>query len=261
MRDPWTDIFYYKEMMHQAWQKNDLKFEKRVLEECDKCIVVSQSIKDSFLKKSTGINADNIRIIPNGYDEDDFKEILSVKRDDFTITYTGTMSRVYQIEVFLDALQDLENAIRSSIKVRFVGEMSDEIYRKVLDRGLQETITFKKYVEHDKIPSLLTESAALLLVIPDMEGNKGILTGKLFEYLGAQRPIICIGPKDGDAACIIESCEAGKTFSYFDREGLLEYIIVLWDQWKKGGLEKYGNGMHQKYTRKNLTKSLAELFS
>ena len=57
--------------------------------------------------------------------------------------------------------------------------------------------------------------------------NEGILTGKLFEYLGSGRNIIGIGPSHGDAAAIIRECRCGDMFDYSDEAGLEKYIRLI----------------------------------
>jgi hypothetical protein len=73
----------------------------------------------------------------------------------------------------------------------------------------------------------MLKTTVLLLIIPDHQSNKSIITGKIFEYLASGKPIICLGPKDGDAAGIIRITGHGKTFSYSDSEGISEYLSSL----------------------------------
>jgi glycosyltransferase involved in cell wall biosynthesis len=73
----------------------------------------------------------------------------------------------------------------------------------------------------------MLNSSALLIIIPDHKSNKSIITGKLYEYLASGKPVICLGPPDGDAAGIIEECGHGRTFEYEDTEGISEYLKTL----------------------------------
>ena len=66
----------------------------------------------------------------------------------------------------------------------------------------------------------MMESSVLLLIIPDHYSNKSIITGKVFEYLASGKPILCIGPEDGDAADIINTSGNGKCAGYYDTEGI-----------------------------------------
>jgi hypothetical protein len=70
-------------------------------------------------------------------------------------------------------------------------------------------------------------SSVVVLIIPDHKSNKGILTGKLFEYLAAGVPILCLGPADGDAAEIISKANAGATFGYNDIKGISAFLSIV----------------------------------
>ena len=95
----------------------------------------------------------------------------------------------------------------------------------------------------------------LLLVIPEVKNNEGILTGKLFEYLAAKRPILLIGPENGDAAKIIRETESGFICNYNDCERITDVITDLFNnratEWK--------NFNSLKYSRKNLTMKLLDV--
>jgi hypothetical protein len=73
----------------------------------------------------------------------------------------------------------------------------------------------------------MADSTVLLLIIPDHQSNKSIITGKLFEYIAAGKPVICLGPLDGDAAEIINDTGHGMTFSYSDSKGISDYLSSL----------------------------------
>ena len=94
-----------------------------------------------------------------------------------------------------------------------------------------------------------------MLIIPKIENNEGILTGKLFEYLAARKPIIALGPKNGDAASIIQECAAGKTFDYSDEEGIGNYVSNLLEG--KNPIDQL-NKNYLNYSRKALTKQMIE---
>jgi hypothetical protein len=65
----------------------------------------------------------------------------------------------------------------------------------------------------------------LLLLVNNTPNSKGILTGKLFEYLSVKTPILGIGPIDGDAAIVLNEAKAGIMFNYDDLSGIKAYIL------------------------------------
>ena len=118
---------------------------------------------------------------------------------------------------------------------------------------------FNGHVSHKKSVEILRNSDISLLLIPAVANNEGILTGKLFEYLAAENPIICIGPKQGNAAAIIEKCQAGQTFEKQDIDQIAAYLEKLVAQFKRSKNIKITNQLHAQYSRRNLSKTMAEL--
>ncbi|MFM9007337.1 MAG: glycosyltransferase, partial [Bacteroidota bacterium] len=101
MRDPWTDIYYYQDLMHtQIAARADARMERQVLESADLILVVSEPIRQTFLKKSDTLNPSKFAVIPNGYDADDFQSRNRERAMNFTISYVGTLAESYHPEVF-----------------------------------------------------------------------------------------------------------------------------------------------------------------
>lgn len=260
LRDPWTDIYYYKQMYHTIWAKSiDSEYERKVLENSDAVIVVSESIRDLFKQKTKKNIENKIFVIPNGFDEDDFERNNNIESDEFLISYTGTFADIYVIDGFLEAFHNfvLEFS-KSKIKLRFIGKISESLKFKVNKLNLNDFVEFKEYLPHKDSVNELLKSSLLLLIIPKMERNEGILTGKLFEYLGSYKPILCIGPVNGNASNIISECNAGKTFDYFDSVSMLKYLkeIFLNEKERAPNIEKI-----KSFSRKNLTKIISELIN
>jgi len=223
LRDPWTDIYYYKQFYPTIISKAiDLNFEKNVLKKADKIITVGRSLKTLFSAKVPGVDR-KTEVITNGYDESDFIEVPKIIPNMFTITYVGTLSDIYPIEGLIPALKNLQVSGRDFI-LRFVGTVSEKT-KKLLQSEIPENcLEFLPYVIHSEAIKYMMGSSLLVLIIPLHQSNKSIITGKLFEYLATGKPIICLGPVEGDAAEIIASCRAGKTFAYYDSVNIAEFV-------------------------------------
>lgn len=223
LRDPWTDIYYYKQFYPTAISKAiDLKYEKNVLKRADKIITVGVSLKTLFSSKVKGMDRKTV-VITNGYDESDFKEVPKIVPKRFTITYVGTLSDIYPIEGLIPALKNLQASEKEYI-LRFVGTVSEKTKKFLQSEIPENCIEFLPYVVHSEGIRYMLDSSLLVLIIPLHESNKSIITGKIFEYLASRKPILCIGPVEGDAAEIIDSCKAGKTFAYYDSVGINEFV-------------------------------------
>ena len=261
LRDPWTDIYYYKKMNHTAIAKRlDLNYEKAVLEHADKIVVVSEFIKNMFVQKSNLINPDKIFVIPNGYDEDDFKALnTNEKSDKILIAYNGTLSNDYPIKPFIEALKAvLSEQTSLELYIQFTGSVSEEI-KKYIKNNIPNNCIFSDHVPHKKSVEILKQSDITLLLIPDVANNEGILTGKLFEYLASENPIICIGPKHGNAAAIIDKCKSGMTFNNDEVAEITLYLKQLIAKLLANQSIKITNQLNTQYSRLNLSKDMAEL--
>lgn len=261
LRDPWTDIYYYDQLYHMPFaKKTDRDFEKEVLVKADNIIVVSEAVKKQFLAKDSAVNESKFSIIPNGYDKQDFNQSKTNANNAFVITYTGTIAANYNIGPFLKAVLRLAEEMNdSNILLKFVGVVAEEYKNLIENTNLQKITEFVGHVAHAKSIQYLTQSTILFLAIPDVENNEGILTGKLFEYLGARKPIVGVGPVQGDAARIIDECGAGKMFDYHEQNEIFDYLLNIYMRWKNGDRLLTLLHKEEKYSRKSLTCELANL--
>lgn len=255
LRDPWTDIYYYNQFKHTTLARSiDRNYERRVIEQADVIVSVSEDVKRIFAEKSRKPIAAKTVVIPNGYDEEDFrmKNISAETRK--IITYTGTISEAYDVDKLLEALVRLDDKLKAELLIRFVGKIPQTVEQRFRDTGLD--IELAGYVDHPKSIEYLMRSDLLLLVIPKVENNKGILTGKFFEYMASQKPILAIGPVDGDLAKIILDTNCGRIFDYTDSGGMIRFIHNVFDP--ENQLAK--SVSTELYSRRELTRKMAGLF-
>ena len=99
------------------------------------------------------------------------------------------------------------------------------------------------------------------MLINNTPNAKGILTGKLFEYMASGRPILCIGPEDGDAAHIINETGSGTTVDYEEKEKMKSVIKDYYQKYMSGSLVSMDNPVIEKYSRKVLAGDLTALLN
>lgn len=254
LRDPWTEIFYNKELFRTKWaEKQDAKMEKLCLESADQVVVVSDAIKRSFLVKYPTA-AEKFHVIPNGYDEKDFFNIDSTeKTDSKIISYVGNLGQQYPVDGFLDAFSKVLKQ-DPAWKLQFVGNCYSGVHRLLEQKQLSDSVQFIPYVSHAEAIKYMINASVLLLIIPDIENNKGILTGKLFEYMATGNPILLIGPKDGDATSILKKNAVSITVNKQEIEKMYEF--VLHSQRMKIDVNPL---LINKFSRRNLTGEVVEL--
>ena len=255
LRDPWTDIYYYNQFYPTFISKAiDSRLEKKVLKEADRIITVGESLKVLFSSKIKGIS-EKTEIITNGYDIADFKDITVQEPSRFTITYVGTLSDIYPVGGLINALKKLRSAGKDFV-IRFVGSVSGNARKQLLSDIPETFVEFIPYVTHNEAIKFMLSSSVLVLIIPFHKSNKSILTGKLFEYIAACKPVLCIGPVDGDAAEILKKCRSGVTVDYTDIENMSEFLANYDNH---SGLP-YRIAV-ENFSRLNLTKRLVEVLS
>ena len=213
-RDPWTDIYYYDQFYPTSLARaHDASLERSVLTEADRVVTVSKDLVRLFEEKVPGVRT-RCHVLPNGYDPADFSEGLLPNNDIFTLTYTGTLTLDYPVSLVEVALEQVLSS-GAPLRLRLVGRPANEFVAAM--EALQKRYAHFQlenlgYRPHAESVHYLQTADALMLLIPDLPNNKGILTGKIFEYLGSGRPIWGFGPTDGDAQDILLQSQAGSLF-------------------------------------------------
>ncbi len=133
------------------------------------------------------------------------------------LTHSGTITATRNAPVLWEVMQEL------NIGLKIVGVMDYTVKESlkninIIDYG---------YLSHKESIQLIREAEVLLLLINNVPNNKGILTGRLYEYLAARRPIIGIGPVDGEATDTLRETGHGIMIDYDDRDGMIKYLLSL----------------------------------
>jgi glycosyltransferase involved in cell wall biosynthesis len=103
--------------------------------------------------------------------------------------------------------------------------------------GLGDRLELIPYAPRARALELQRDSEALLLLIPEAGGRgRGVLSGKVFEYLAAERPILAAVPPDGAAADLIREAGAGVVAPPDDVDALRDALAGLHATFANGGL-------------------------
>lgn len=256
LRDPWTDIYYNKEMHRTPWAKNkDLQLEKKVLETADTCITVSNGFKALFESKVSR----PYHVLTNGYDADDLKleKNSFSKSDKFVIVYVGTIAESYQPSSFFKVLSELT----LDYEFRIAGNVPGQLLQKMEYGNKKANVNLLGYVPHSEIHKELVHADVLLLFIPQVENSSGIIPGKLFEYLATGKPILAITEDvNGDVSRILKETGRGKCFKRNDLDGMTKYLEdISKNDIVFGGAE--ANKSIEKYSRRKLTEELLKILN
>jgi hypothetical protein len=216
--------------------------------------VVGETMKDKFLK-----HTNRIEVLTNGFDT--IETSLTQELDEkFSITHVGLMNSDRNPTILWEVLNEISNTnlnFKNDLRIKLIGKLDDAVIQdlKVFDHNTIETIP---YLDHKDISKYQASSQILLLSINEVPSAKGIITGKIFEYLQAKRPILAIGPEDGDAAMILKNTNAGTIVGFKNKTALKATILKLYKDFKEEKLVVKSINIEQ-YHRKNITSQLAEV--
>lgn len=253
LRDPWTDIYYYKDLKHSfVSHAQNVRLEQKVLLKADKVLTVNESLKQLFLRKNTALSGAAFQVISNGFDAADFAGVTAIKNERFTIVYTGTADKNYDFTSIIGAMERMPPG---GFVFKVVGDFSPEIKNAFLQSSFGEQVQFLGYLPHDEALKQTFSADLLLLVIPKVSDNHLITTGKVFEYLAAKKPILAIGPAHNEAGKILSKTGSGQMFAYDHELGVFNFMQNAY----KGMADFKPNEVQiNKYTREAITIDLAK---
>lgn len=255
-RDPWTEIGYHKKLkLSASAEAKHLFLEKEVLTSANQIITTSFSTQKEFQQKTEK----PISVITNGYDPS--LEFFSELDQKFTLSHIGSLLSGRNPINLWKVLQELiseDKDFSKDLVLNLVGTVSDDVLKSIKEYNLGENLELPGYVSHNKANNIQQTSQVLLLVEIDSFETKGIIPGKLFEYMASKRPILALGPKDWDVKNILAETNSGTYFGYHEEASLKQHIQSLYKLYKKQELSV--NSLNtEKYSRRNLTGDLAKL--
>ncbi|WP_431123712.1 glycosyl transferase family 1 [Flagellimonas flava] len=256
-RDPWTTIGYHNRLrLTKKSQKKHKDLEKRVLTNSDKIVVTSRTTQLEF----EAITDRPIKVITNGFDE----VLRPLELDSkFTISHLGSLLTGRNPIVLWEVLQELVNErpeFAKQLSIQLAGVVGEEVWESIGQHGLQSYTNQLGYLPHQQVVEVQQKSQILLLLEITSEETKGIIPGKLFEYLNAKRPILALGPTDWEAGRIVKEIKAGISLSATDAPALKNVLLDWFEQFEKGALRANSIGI-EKFHRRELTKELVNFIA
>jgi hypothetical protein len=259
-RDLWSDNPHdlRKIFIHNI----DSWLERQTLKNCNAIVTVSEPLKETLERKYSK----PVYVIYNGYDEEDYPHQDVPLTDKFTITYTG---KIYigkrDPSLLFEAVSDLDKEKKITpdiLEIRFYGTEQDVIRSLSIKYGIENYVNLGGIVSHKE--SLLKQKESWLLLILEWIDPlaRGILTGKIFEYLGARRPILCICYKESVIKTIIETTSAGIVVDNKQQiKDFLNDAIRKYAQKDTSLGFKFNINQIEQYSRRKASEKLSNIFS
>lgn len=260
-RDPWTDWGMWDSLMvTKAVRRIHKRLEKRVLARADEIVTVTPFYVRRFEHLSGGRE---IRLLTNGFDEDDFATVTRTRSGKFIIRHVGLINDRCNPRPFMNALKaemEFNPKFADSVTVEFIGEVHPEFRQFVLDvPELKHVTVLTGNIPHDDLLKIYGSSSLLLLVLTGYKDAEGFLPGKVFEYLATGIPVLGVGPVEGDSANLLTQTGAGVMFADDDAEGIRDALRRHFNDWESGEIEQTTTRGRNLYSRRHITGELVKL--
>lgn len=260
LRDPWTQDHYYPYSFIRRFIERRL--ELRTLSRADAIVIVSQPLAEK--QKEFLHNRKTVHVILNGFNPEQ-KKISPSLSDKFNIVYTGKMlGGKRDPEPLFKAIQKLisEGVIkREDIAVDFYGDHSVWLERDIKKYGLQDIIKMHGLIPREDSLEKQRNTQVLLLLTWNDLNEKGVHTGKIFDYLSAQRPILSIGMSGGVVKELLSETNAGIHAS--TQKEIEETLKSFYYEFKSNGRVGYDgiDSEVNKYSQKEMAGKFAAVLN
>ena len=230
-----------------------------MLTQADKVVTVSWNWAQGLER----LGGRSVNVIQNGFDWSiDTQKTDTPLSKAFTLTHLGVLGPARNMPTLWQALHELakeDAAFANDLKIRLVGQVDQSAIKDLTTLDLMNNTEIIPQVPHDQVLELQQSSQVLLLSVNRAPNAKGILIGKLYEYLASGRPILCIGPEDGDAARVLHETQGGTTVGFEDKEKMKNVVKELYHKYLKNDLPNKPCAQLDQYSRKSLAGDYARL--
>jgi glycosyltransferase involved in cell wall biosynthesis len=260
-RDPWTAINFYDDLpMTRPARALDRALERRVLRAADAVVTVSPSWARR-LDRAGDLSPGTVHVVQNGVDEADLEGVpaAAVRDDAFVLAHVGSLYGTRDPRALWAALRRLrgEGAVPRLV-VRLVGRTDPDVRAAAEATGVP--VEAVPYVTHTEAVAEMGRAGLLVLSIEPFRADRGMITGKLYEYLASGRPVLALGPPDGDAAALLAETGGGAVLARDDADGVAEAVRQHYAAWEAGAPRAGAAwGAVAPYTRRAQTRRLADV--
>lgn len=261
-RDPWVGNKFIYDRYDEKRKEKEKKLEAEVIKYADKVINVTKDITENYKKRYPEFEEKFITIT-NGFDISD-KIIDIIESDKFIINYSGIVVDGQSPEMILKAIElimDENPQFKKDVLINFTGTIHDKYLYLFENKKIKGNIKINGYVPHGVVLKEMKKAAVNVVILPDNEESKGIYTGKIFDYILSERPILGVMPLGGVASDLINSKGIGLAVDYNDLKSTKKYLEEVYNKWvSKQELNTSSISLCKEFNRINLTEQLVNVF-
>lgn len=254
-RDPWTDNPNYERP--PALAALERRLETRTMSIARHIVSVTPEMVERLTRRFD-LPGD---LIPNGFDPEDAVSGVPLTAA-FTMTFTGMVYPGKQsLRPLFDALVALRRVgeVPAGFLVRLVGRHVRALADEAAAAGLDELVAVLPQASRGEALRLQAESTVLLLPLWTNENLGSWYPAKMFEYMGARRPILAIGPWRNEAARLLSKRGAGWVGS--NTEEMVPLLRRWFADYRRGGAAAVLPGtLLEDFRRERSAERLARVF-
>ena len=233
-RDLWTgDVL--REWIPKWRQAMEIVLERYLLSSATAVVTVSEPKTDFIRERISGLSPDRFYTITNGYDPEEYEGLKPERQESGVLrfVYTGRLfknRRGYELIEAMGILLKQKPELRGNVRVEYYGGVAPEIAEKmdklINTHELENIVRFHPDVPFQRSKALQKSADVLLLIVDTGKTSSGVIPGKLFEYVAAKRPILCIA-EDGATSEIIRKGKIGWVVRPGDVTGIINVLLSL----------------------------------
>ena len=251
-RDPWTDIFYNKDLYRAAWAKRtDTRWEEKVLQTADGILT---TVGGNLVRKlQTKAPDQSFYVLPNGYDAPLMSSIPKTTLKPFHVVYTGLLTENQDYLPVIEVLNTL--AGRHHIRLSLAGNIAPVIIEKIKETAPKTEVDYKGYLSHQEAIALM-KSGDLLLNFVFRGADREMISGKLLEYLASEVPVLSIGNPKSEAGRLLIKFPLAQMILPTDKGAIKKFIGLMIQ--KKDNAKNQWEGI-ENWSRKTITSALKNI--
>lgn len=237
-RDPWSSIYYLQLNPPSKFSLNLQRgLERKVAQNADLNLVVSKHL-------ASQLPSDNTAVLYSGFrPHENLAPGSKTKSSKFRIKYVGNLTEGQKFEEAVNLIRD--SLADRDFELSFIGTALSQKQLQFLDENLPGRHSVSEFLPHREALSEMADSELLLLLINYYLGFQGMLTSKLFEYIGSGKRIFCLGPRGGEAEKLIDEYGLGACFDLDEKAQAAKELQSLYDAWKSGENLKKTSDRHE----------------
>lgn len=222
-RDDWTtsnaDFRRVKRL------EKERALEQQVLAAADAVVSVTPQIVEALAqRRPSNLALEQFHLLPNGFDPAHFPPLGEKPKESsepFVLLHAGGLYDKRPVTPLLEILSfwfEQHPQRREQVEVVLAGRSTDQVKAEVMASGLSDRITLPGFLSHIEIRQRMRQSGVNLLMIEQVRSAPWLFTGKAFEYLGARRPVLMLGPDPSPLAELVRETGFGRVVGYGESE-------------------------------------------